>query len=111
MIKEFIKKIKWRWNVYNNFHIVRLNLPRGYYDADTRILYACFGIFKEFYEMERNTVDLPEICDIMDQLYRYWTIEYKSCFIADTSEEEERLYRRENEMLNLLISIRAHLWD
>lgn len=54
--KMKIKDLKWK--VYHRFHpehrynIVKTELKPGYYDIDTRMMYACFALLVEYVEKE-----------------------------------------------------------
>lgn len=111
--ERFFKRLLWKLHLITSpYNVVKLNLPEyGYYDPDARMLHAWFSLFVEYYEGDyQKIIPREELHPIMEELYRYWTEEWVEHWSAQTLEEENRLYEKENEMLRKLISIRASLW-
>jgi hypothetical protein len=114
----------------HHYNIVRTGLPPGYYEIDTRMLYACFWLLKRFVEKERpgefiNWDSTPEHAAAWKEitsLYDWWTKErphreekdpYRDGdedAIRASVEFETKCEEEDDRNLARLIAVRRYLW-
>lgn len=59
---------------FDRYHVVRTDLPPGYYDADERMFRACFALLGQFVERELGAPD-PEYPEASYRGYRLHSID------------------------------------
>lgn len=117
VIRDLIWWVKHRTT--NRYYIIHTDLKPGWWDADTRMLWASFSVFEDYVEKEKpfkivewNEDDVSrEYANEVHSLYLWW----KKRKVMDDSElttleAENDAYQKDTENLIRLIKIRAVLW-
>ena len=128
-----------RCHTWTRYHLVDCRnkwYEWGWCDVDSRILYSCFELLRQFIEGENGLEHLayqgpairadenmgtPEerefhakerdrVYEEVKALWKWWTEDRVPPWEAETLDEETDLYMRDTEMLTRLMQIRGSLW-
>lgn len=117
-----VLKDLWWWvkhRTIKRFHVLKLRgLTPGWWDTDTRLLFASFTLLEDYVEREKpfkivewNDDDTSrDYANEIHSLYLWWK-RRKACHNDSISiEEEDKRYTEETENLLRLMKIRGVLW-
>lgn len=105
LVEDYIEPIKY-WIYYrihpsHRYNVVKTGLKPGYYDADTRMIHACFTLLKEYVEHELSC---------------FWLHRYDSGFYGDIEKTESLIVDiktgniASNLSSNSLEALELYLW-
>lgn len=81
-IRQHCWALKHRFIPRHKYHIIRTSLEPGYWDPDTRILYATMDLVKEFVEETEDVIDWEAdeahawAWSDLQAVYKWWTDKY-----------------------------------
>lgn len=111
----------WWWIKYRTTHrnhIIKTDLTPGWWDCDSKLLYASFAILERFVEREHpferivwdDADTTREYANEIHDLYLWWKDRKNKDLVNENFTEETARYEEETENLIRLMKIRTVLW-